>query len=652
MSVGSTNYAFQMPSQGQDPWANQFYTMVNAIDAKLLANEPPDGTTLKWGLVTDGHYIEAVDLQPGTALGYNGTHDRKNGSFKNLALEVVGAIPPAGANDFDGRAVFKDLPWFCRDGAGNDYTPLTRPTLVVGPIDQAEYTTLAAAVAAAPASGGCTILVMPGTYTLAAEVVVPGRTSIIGLGRGVNVDCSGSAENVAFRITDKSEITIANMTITGDAATAGVKITATDDVSVFDIMIEGITFIDGLKAVELSTAFVHKRVTIRNCRFSGVATGSSSAIDVSSKIQDFRLESCWFETWGEVAGKRVVQIVGGATSRQAHIRDLTFETNNGVGGVAEDDLYIENVDDLFVSGITSRDGGGDGLTIKDSTRVIVSDCMLQNPAGDGVVLDGVVEGSLSNVAVASAGVDGWKTTGGCSKIRFDNCSDDSAGANGFNLATSGYLTFSNCTSRGSTVNDLNVAADVQHSRFDMTLSKAAAGAFHDSNGREVSISVPLEGWLLTEGAPAFEEIGVTNYVGWAFSNAAKETISGAWVVPADIMNDSDISFDVLFVGSNAAVVAGDVADFEMEMLTTLAGTTLVTDAPVVKVIDGTGVGTQHQVEKASLAVFTQAAWGVAGRPTMVRLSRTVVGGGQQYGGDVHIVGLVARIMVTGIEVVS
>lgn len=660
MAVGSTNYVWQMPSQGTDPWANEFYTMVNAIDAKMLANEPPDGKTLKWGLITDGHYFEAVDNEPGTAVGYVGTHDRKDGSFKNLGFEAQGAIPPAAGNHFVGRAVLNSNKlWVCRDAAGGSekYTPVTRPTLVVGPSAEAEYTTIAAAISDVPAAGA-TILVLPGSYVLVSEVVVPDKTHIIGLGRGVNVDCSGSTENIAFRITDVGEVTIAGMTITGDSATSSIKITATDDFSVHDITIEDVTFVDGAKAVEMSTAFVHTRVCIRNCFFKGVAVSSGTAIDVSSKIRDFRLEDSSFTFWGQAADKRVVQIVGGATSRQAHIRGLSFDTNGAVAGVDEDDLYIEKVDDLVVAEIASRSCGGTALIIKDSNRVVVSGVIIDSPADAGVELDAITDSSLSNVSVDNASDDGWRTLNACSKVRFVNCSSNGAMAAGFDLDGGSYLSFEGCTSRGSAANqDLNVAAAVTNSRFGMALQTSPSGTFAASNGRKKTYPINILGWnAVSGGNPTLDEIGDPGGVGegwsaWAFDKGAREAISGMWAVPDGIMPGSDITMYVLYAGVDAVPGAGDIVDIELAVKGVEPGTTTVDNAPDIKLIDNAGVGVQGQVERVAAPVVTSASWGAAGRNLLLRIARGITAG-QKYAADLHILGLEAQVLETDIQVIG
>lgn len=649
MAVGSTNYAFPMPDQGLDPWTNAFYALINAMDAKLLANEPPAGKTLKWGLVTAGHHVEAV--AGGSAVGYVGAHDRKNGSFKNLAAEVVAAVPPAGANDFDGRMVFKDKLWVCRDGAGSLYTPLTRPTLVVGTdAKTSEYATLAAAVAAVPAAGA-TIVVMPGTHLVANKVQVPAKTTIVGMG-GAIVSHVANADAHAFEIDGKADVRIEGLTFLGGAGKHAIQIQAAGDASLKDVTIEGCSFDGGVSGVIASGAFIHRRITIRNCRFSGTDAISGSAVSLTSKLRDVRIEDCSFDNWGEAgANQRTVNVVSADVGLQGHFRNLTFDANGQQVGVAETDLHIENMQDVIISGISSRSAGGAGMKLLTVSRAAVSDVSIRSPADAGVILDTVVDSAVSDVVVSGAADDGWRIVES-NIVGLVRCVSMSSGAVGFELgANNAHLVFEACQSRGSVGDDLNLVVSTTNCRLGFVLSKAPGGTISTTNGRKVSKYIPFDAWKNTVGAAVYTTIGATAWAGWAFDSINAETIAGSWEVPSDILPQSDINLRAWYVGAAGVPIAGDDVAIRAVVLNVAPGVTKVTDADVTKDVVGQTVTVQNQVERSAAMTFVAANWGAAGRVLLIQLSRQP-GLDDQYAVDVHVVALEAEVTVTDVEVVA
>jgi len=97
-------------------------------------------------------------------------------------------------------------------------------TLTVHPTaGRADFTTIAAAVAALPAAGGV-ILLLEGTYSLAATVTLTDKPiTILGAGRGATIIDLGANAIVAFTVPNDREYTFAGFSIHGNGALAGQK---------------------------------------------------------------------------------------------------------------------------------------------------------------------------------------------------------------------------------------------------------------------------------------------------------------------------------------------------------------------------------------------------------------------------------------------
>ena len=649
----STNFAFPIPAQGADPWFNAFTTLIEDIDVKVLTLKPPKAaTTLKWGLTDGGHYLQAAF--GGTAIEYIGTHDRKGGSFANFGFESQGAIPPAAGAHFLGRSVLNASKlWVCRDATGGSelYTPLTRAVVTVGTAAKAEYATLTAALADPDMTGlGGTVLVMPGTYTV-SDLAIPSNVEIVGLGEDVVINYS-TAGTYGLVLSDKRNIRLSGLKFVGGAGKNAIRLQGTVDNATEDVVIERCHFSNGVNAIVSDGAFVQSRHRIVDCRFSGTDAVSGSAIAITSKIRDLHIRGCWFDNWGEAgADQRTVSIVGAATSRQVHLSDLSFESNGQLAGVAEDDLYIDNVDDLIISGITSRVAGGIGMVIKDCTRVVVSDCLFFGSKDAGVELDGVVDASLSNIVVDSTLDDGWRTLNACSKVRFVGCSSNSAGAMGFDLDGGSYLEFEGCTARGSGGDDLNVAIAVTNSRFGFVLSKAAAGTFAASNGEKRSYMVPIGGFAGVVGAPAYEDTG-DNRAGWKLVNGVEGSIAGQWVVPHAILPGSPIDFRALYAGLVNPAGGNDDVSFEVNVLGIETGAAKLDDIGSVATKFDQAINANAKViERSAVMQILSAAWGAADRGLAIRVGRK---GAETnaYPNDAYLMGLEAEVIETAIQVIA
>lgn len=656
MAVGSTNFAFPMPSQGTNPWTNEFYALINAVDAKMLTLVPPVGKTIKWGLAA--HHVQAQET--GVALEYVGTHDRKDGAFKNLGIESVAAIPPAVGNQFAGRTVYNaDKMWVCRDAAGGGkYTPLTRPTLVVGPdTKEAEYTSIQTALSALPAAGG-TVFVKAGTYALAAALVVPAKARLVGEGRGTSIDYSGVAEAYGCLVADVAGVTISDIQWAGGAGKNGIRLRGDNDQNLQECRIERCRFTNGVNAVEImkdggGVARQVRRIRISDCDFAGVGGVSASGIYSEAVIQDLWIGRCHFSGWGEVNLKHAIHIVGAASAWRLTVADCHFEDNGAQAGAEEADVYVEDVDEVVVSGVMSKSSGGPGISLKTLNRLSMSDCVVRSPAGAGFVLDAVVDGSVSGCHVSGSTDDGWQILNS-SKVRFAGCSADSAAgaSRGFELgAANAYLVFEGCMSRGSGGDDLNLAAGTTNCRLGFRLSKVPGGTIDKTNGRKVSKYIPFDAWKNTVGAAVYTTVGATAWAGWAFDPVAAETVAGSWEVPTDILPQSDIDLRAWYVGADGAPGAGDDVAIRTVVADVEAGVTKITDADVTKDVVGQAVTVQNQVERSAAMTFVAANWGAAGRVLLIQLSRQP-GLDDQYAVDVHVVALEAEVTVWDGEVVA
>jgi hypothetical protein len=113
-------------------------------------------------------------------------------------------------------------------------------------------------IAAALGSGGCRVLLLDGTYTLAAAVIVPGNVSIVGMGMGVTVlERTGDI----FTATGADNVQIADMTLDGGGVSA-TTVTAWDILRC-EFSAAGVTFVTPLGC------------TVVDCRFDGGGVSAS-----------------------------------------------------------------------------------------------------------------------------------------------------------------------------------------------------------------------------------------------------------------------------------------------------------------------------------------------------------------------------------------
>lgn len=656
MAVGSTNFAFPMPSQGANPWTNEFYTLINAVDAKMLTTVPPVGKTIKWGLAA--HYVQAQET--GTALEYVGTHDRKDGAFKNLGIESVAAIPPAVGNQFAGRAVYNaDKLWVCRDiAAGGKYTPLVRPILVVGPdTKEAEYTSIQTALSALPAAGG-TVFVKAGTYALAAALVVPAKARLVGEGRGTSIDYSAVAEAYGCLVADVAGVTISDIQWVGGAGKNGIRLRGDNDQNLQECRIERCRFSNGVNAIEIKkdgggVARQVRRIRISDCDFAGAGGVSASGIYSEAVIQDLWIGRCHFSGWGEVDAKHAIHIVGAANAWRLTVQDCHFEDNGAQAGAEEADVYVDDVDEVVVSGILSKSSGGPGISLKTLNRLSMSDCVVRSPAGAGFVLDGVVDGSVSGCHVSGSTDDGWQVLNS-SKVRFAGCSADSAAgaSRGFELgAANAYLVFEGCTSRGSGGDDLNLAAGTTNCRLGFRLSKAAGGAVDKSNGEARTHGVPIEGFAVVTGAGSFTEVGALGRAGLKMTNAAETAVAGSWIVPARAIPGGNIDFHVMFAGEVAPVGAADDVSFTVNAIQWVPGGTVVDDAGATADAANQAVTAAKKTERSAAMVLGIGGM-TGGGKVAVRLHRLNIAEAVPYPNDIYVLALEAVVREWDVEVIA
>lgn len=88
----TTNYGIPLIDEGAQDWKTPFDQILEAVDRTLAVNQKPSTTSLKWGDVTNGLYLEsnALGLQSYGPLNMGGNQ------VQNLVLHTVSQLPASG----------------------------------------------------------------------------------------------------------------------------------------------------------------------------------------------------------------------------------------------------------------------------------------------------------------------------------------------------------------------------------------------------------------------------------------------------------------------------------------------------------------------------------------------------------------------------
>lgn len=219
-------------------------TVTGALDpTSLLLSDPASGTQL---------YIESNDGATAPVSGAATGRIRYNNTTGRWQLSAQGVA-------------YKNL-----QTVENDIFAATR---VVDPSGNGTDTTIAAAIAALPATGG-TIFLKQGVYTITATLVLPGSKNVLikGAGKGATVLNLTTAALPLFQIgaAATGKYAIRDLTATGDGSTAQKFI---DLASAVDVVVENVNA-DSFRDIVDDSAGAE--VVFRNCSFTMAISGLCS----------------------------------------------------------------------------------------------------------------------------------------------------------------------------------------------------------------------------------------------------------------------------------------------------------------------------------------------------------------------------------------
>jgi hypothetical protein len=334
------------------------------------------------------------------------------------------------------------------DFNGNDETPIN------------------AALAAVAATGGGTVLLKEGTYTIATtKITIPVNCSLVGEGRAVSIIKAGNAfagAEVVYINSDHCQLR--SLKVDGNATANGrsynnitlytsADYCLVDDVWVTDVAKNGINSYGTYN-------------TIRNCRCS---TWGINAVGDGIIIYDgtyCKIESCFAE-----GGARALANGIAAYSPTTLCHDIIISNSIVTGNTQNHGFNIERAYRVKLIGCESYSNQGAGFnTTDDNGSNLVYDvsfigCISHTNVGAGFQLD---RGRKINLIGCTAGgntLEGIRVGGSSAvnQVTVTGCTinnNTASGFKGFNTSTAQFYSFTNCIfdtngNRGLALEDTN-----------------------------------------------------------------------------------------------------------------------------------------------------------------------------------------------------
>ncbi|NIV38256.1 MAG: hypothetical protein GWN58_55215, partial [Anaerolineae bacterium] len=277
------------------------------------------------------------------------------------------------------------------------------------------------------AAPGDICVVAPGTYAVGATVVVSLQNLTIISSNGALATTITGAVAPIISITANG-VTLGRagqgVTVTGAVGTAGVEVTASQNVTIEDSIITG--NVGGLTdGIRVSTPGGNRGLRIVDCQLRN--NGRAGVAFVGGSVDDAVIEGSAVET--NVAAGLAFALTGSA--RRISVSNNRITGNGPAGGIAFGPPTID-VEDSDFSGNTVEGNGGPGLALTNTGRAIgltISGNSLSNNNadnilfGNGLVADLLIDGNdLDNAFGAPPGGNGvdFANTGPVENVSFRN----------------------------------------------------------------------------------------------------------------------------------------------------------------------------------------------------------------------------------------